>query len=164
MPGIYFHGRIIRKTVGFGSRLNLRFFNLFYFILLLNYKKKCLHAKIFIIACTHVLLNMRIYYIYSMEHILYVPMCVQSFCFLSFFIASVLSYYLQFWNLHPEICYDDLFLTKDSKLCFLSTVTQMLSNQNCDIRILTINTVFTPYSRKLLVLNADLPRIMLYCK
>ena len=43
MPGIYFHGRIIRKTVGFGSRLNLRFFNLFYFILLLDYKKKSVY-------------------------------------------------------------------------------------------------------------------------
>ena len=32
MPGIHFHDRIIRKTVGFGSRLNLRLFN-FYFIL-----------------------------------------------------------------------------------------------------------------------------------
>lgn len=169
MPGIHFHDRIIRKTVGFGSRLNLRLFN-FYFILYFHWivkkKKVCLHAKTqnFIITCTHVLLNMCIHCIHSMAHILYVPMCVQSFCFLSCLIASVLSYYLQFWNLHPQICYNDIFLTTDSKLCFLLTVIQMLSNQNCDIRILTINIVFTPYSRMVLVLNADLPRIMLYCK
>lgn len=88
---------------------------------------------------------MCIYYICSVEHILYVPMCVQSFCFHSFLIASVVSYYLQFWNLH-QICYDDLFLTKDSKLCFLLTVTQMLSNQNCQLGYKNFNYKYSLHS------------------
>lgn len=88
-----------------------------------------------------------IIYVYIL-HMLYVTcaicacMCIfLVYCFIYslLFFASVGSYYLQFWKLHPEICYDNLFLTKGCKFCFLLTVTQMLSNQNSRLEYKNLN-------------------------